>query len=236
MSEGARKSTSKTCAGLVAAATVASTFASATLGAAPAANATCASFFGIGNSADRRSNLTSVAIAIGNSTALADGMFGSAIAIGNSDVVQTLPGAAFTFAQALGNFGSATAGGNLALAASVGNRSNSYAGTDSAPKIANIALNIANHSGTGSSAVAEGLFTTSVNIGGDQAVVDAVGFFNTAVNLLGSNTVMGGPTNDAMFSLAFSIFGDGNTVAANGFTPLAIAGSIFQTGAHIVKA
>jgi hypothetical protein len=40
--------------------------ATAGLGSAPSANATCASFFGIGNSADCTSSPTTIAIAIGN--------------------------------------------------------------------------------------------------------------------------------------------------------------------------
>ena len=54
-----------------------------TLSSAPAANATCASFFGIGKSADCTSTLFSAAIAIGpGAQAYAEGLFGTAFAVG----------------------------------------------------------------------------------------------------------------------------------------------------------
>ena len=69
---------------------VSGALAAATLTGAPTANATCASFFGIGNSAQCTSNLTSVAIAIGiNAQAHADGLFGAAFAAGNNSQAHT---------------------------------------------------------------------------------------------------------------------------------------------------
>ena len=53
------------------------------LGLAPTANATCASIFGIGNSADCTSTLFSGALAIGDgAVAHADGLFGAAFVVG----------------------------------------------------------------------------------------------------------------------------------------------------------
>src|SRR5262245_129566 len=84
--------------------------ASAGLGLAPTANASCASFFGIGNSADCTSTLFSVAFAIGDgaSAHAADAFFGAAVAVGT--------GAAATSNDAF--FGAAFAVGTAAAATS----------------------------------------------------------------------------------------------------------------------
>ena len=60
---------------LVACAVTGGLLAGAGLGGAPRANATCASFFGIGNSADCTSTLFSIAVALGDgASARADGV------------------------------------------------------------------------------------------------------------------------------------------------------------------
>jgi hypothetical protein len=70
--------------------------------------------------------------------------------------------------------------------------------------------------------------------------VDAFGVFTGAANLFGSNTVTSGAIvrPDHIFrnvaTVAFSAFGSGNKVQA-GPGSLALAGSIFQTGATVTK-
>ena len=90
-------------AGAFATAVVASgVFASAGLGLAPTANATCASFFGIGNSADCTSTLLSVAVAIGNgATAHADGLLGAAFVIGANSSATTTAASIFDLATSV---------------------------------------------------------------------------------------------------------------------------------------
>ncbi len=78
-------SSRKITGALVAGAVASGLFASAGLGSAPTANATCASFFGIGNSADCTSTLFSVAVAIGDgAVAHADGLLGAAVVVGTN--------------------------------------------------------------------------------------------------------------------------------------------------------
>ncbi len=65
---------------LVAGAAATGVLAAAALGSAPSANASCASFFGLGNSADCSSTPLSIAIAIGNgASAHANGLFGGSL-------------------------------------------------------------------------------------------------------------------------------------------------------------
>ena len=71
--------------GVLLGALVSGAMVAGTLTGAPAANATCASFFGINNGGGCTSTLTTIAIAIGTgATAHADGLFGAAFAIGTN--------------------------------------------------------------------------------------------------------------------------------------------------------
>ena len=75
--------TNRALVGLLGGAMVSATFAAAALGSPATANATCASFFGIANSAQCTSSPTSIAIALGpGTTASATGLFTVAIANG----------------------------------------------------------------------------------------------------------------------------------------------------------
>ncbi|MCX2930545.1 hypothetical protein ORI20_09680 [Mycobacterium sp. CVI_P3] len=214
------------------------------LGSAPSANATCASFFGIGNSADCVSTPTSIAIAIGTgSQALAYGWFSSAVAVGNSaiavagDVVQTN---IFDFGTAIGNNALAQATGIVGMATQLG--SNGVAVAVASTSLNYLGLNTALNVSLGTTVV-----------GG--SVVEAIGKGNLAVNLFGNGTggghlayalgtlntawTVGGTNNKAIANggngnAAFADFGSGNTVAA-GPGPLAIAGSILQTGQVVTK-
>jgi hypothetical protein len=75
--------TSRAVVGLFGGAVVSATLVAAALGTPATANATCASFFGIGNTAQCTSSTTSIAIALGQgATAKATGLFTVAIANG----------------------------------------------------------------------------------------------------------------------------------------------------------
>jgi hypothetical protein len=206
-------STNKAIGALLAVTVASGAFAAAAFETAPAANATCASFFGIGNGNGCTSSATSIAIAFGaGATADAAGMLGTAIAVGAGVEANT--------------------GGTAALAIAFGDNSIADAGTDGRTDIGNIAVNFGANAGVR----AVGIGNTAVNIDGDGALVRASGVLNTAVNLNGGNQVTSGLANNSnnIANLAFSLFGEDTKVAA-GAGPLAIAGSIFQTVAHITK-
>lgn len=210
------------------------------LGSAAPAQATCASFFGIGNTGACRSTPVSIAIAIGtNAVAHADGLFGAAFAVGN----QTLAGTegAFTVATAVGDKAVAASAGIVGAAIQLG--PNGYAvtnGLDGGPNNPgfNLALNIS-------------LGTTAAN----GSVASALGFGNVAVNLFGDGTTsnghyvelngnlnaglnVGGIDNrvaaQGSFNSAFDIAGKHNVVVADP-GPFAVAGSILQSGQTIKK-
>ena len=205
------------------------------VGAAPAANATCASFFGIGNTGDCSSGFGSVAIAIGDfAIARADGLFGVAVSVGQQSYSTTTPGSFFTLAAALGIKATAQVNGILQAAISAGTKGSSNAGLDPAPlQFGNVALNFGNHISEITNGVsASGFGNMGVNVGGNVVFVQATVFLNNATNLFGSTTV---DANGGALSWAFNVFGTGNQVTAGpGF--LAIAGSLGQTGATIKQA
>ena len=98
--------------------------ATTALGLSPSANATCASFFGIGNSAECSSTLFSVAFAIGDgATAHADGVLGASFAVGTGAAATS--GGALTLASAVGNNVTASAQGLFGTALSLGGDGNS---------------------------------------------------------------------------------------------------------------
>ena len=120
---------------LVAGAVASGLFAGAGLGSAPTANATCASFFGIGNSAECTSNLFSFAIAIGDGAeAHANGTFGGAFVIGKESTAPTGAGSIFNLAiSAFGSNNSVTAAGGISnFATNIGGNDNTVETTGSA--------------------------------------------------------------------------------------------------------
>jgi hypothetical protein len=243
--------------------------ASAIFGSTPTANATCASFFGIGNSANCSSTQTSVAIAIGPSAhAHALGLFGTAFALGTNATAYNWGTAQGSFA--LGDNTIADAGGNgpsaFGISTAVGNASTSEiygfvslalsvhgkalaGGTDSFANAA-IALGTtgmakAEDVGTGNLAIdafghgdvmSNGVGNVAVNLGGNSVAVEARGTFNNATNFLGAgNIVVAGMFKPATGSWAFAVLGNGNQVQAEP-GPVAVAGSVLQTGATVTKA
>ncbi|MCV7214318.1 hypothetical protein H7J51_03335 [Mycobacterium crocinum] len=209
---------------------------SAAVNSSGQASATCASVFGLGNSADCRSGFGSIATAVGSgATAFADGLFSTAIALGTNAVSYTDPNGLLQTAIAMGPSADAEAYGVLALAI--------QAGTNGAARaengIANVAVNL---SPSTSFTLAKGSLNLAMNLFGRQAaggsnITSALGTGNVALNLGGENDVAAGeyaPDVPARGSFAFSLFGTGNTVAAVP-GPFALAGSVGQSGATVTK-
>jgi hypothetical protein len=226
--------------------------ATVSLSAAPSASASCASFFGIGNTASCTSTVTSIAIAVGtNATAYANGLFGGAFAFGTGATAVTSAGGLFNTATALGNDSESVAQGylSMAFAGGVGGATSSALAGDPAD-FGNIAVNLSNQgthvsSATGlgnlsvnflgnGSVVAVGNGDVGVNVGATGDVL-AEGILSNATSLFGSATVIAkGASGPAVLGWAFDVLGTGNVVEA-GAGPLAIAGSILQTGAVVTK-
>ncbi|AKK27120.1 hypothetical protein [Mycobacterium sp. EPa45] len=219
------------------------------LGSAPPAGATCASFFGFGNTPNCTSGPTSIAIAIGNgATAFAaDGWLSTALSFGtNAFAITGQPGTttALSFATAIGDNSIAQALGIIGMATQLG--PNGEAVTVGAPTLSNLGLNVALNISLGSTVPvgsfveAYGLGNIAVNLFGNGTTAQghyavAVGNFTTAMNLFGTdNKTYAGFPGGGTLSLAFADFGSGNTVHA-GAGPLAIAGSIGQTGQTVIK-
>ncbi|KAA0112253.1 hypothetical protein [Mycolicibacterium sp. P1-5] len=219
------------------------------LGSAPPARATCASFFGFGNSPACMSGPTSIAIAIGNGAAAlaADGWFSTALAVGNgATAIVGLPGvtSALSSATTIGDNSVAETIGILGMATQLG--PNGYAVAIGAPTMSYLSLSVATNISLGTTVPAGSIAQTlgvgniAVNLFGNGTTVVghsalAQGTFSTAMNLFGTNnkTTAGFPAG-GMFGLAFADFGSGNTVQT-GAGPLAIAGSIGQTGQTVTK-
>lgn len=197
-----------------------SALASMGLGVAPTAGASCASFFGIGNSAACSSTLTTVAIAIGtNAQAHANGILGGAFAMGNDTL-------------ALFN-----SGGRLGLAIGLGADTITQAGSGFADIAINVTTATVEHtvvSVMGTANIAVNLFGAASGVFGH--VVGAQGIGNVALNLLGSdNQVLAGTSQSSFGNTAFNILGSHNDVTA-GPGPLSLAGAFGQTGLTVIKA
>ena len=228
--------------GVLLGALVSGALAAGALGAAPTADATCASFFGLGNGADCTSNLTSVAIAIGTgATAHADGLFGAAFSTGTK--AEAFTENAFDFATAVGDSAEADAGGVFGISMQLG--ANGFTETFGPAAFGNLGLNIAisvspgNTAFFGSVVEADGVGNVAINLFGNGTTpsghaVRASGIFSVATNIGGTNNKLRTGQGGGALNQVFSIFGSGNTVKA-GPGPFAIAGSIGQTGQTITK-
>lgn len=163
-------------------------------GIAPAANATCASFFGINNGGGCGSSPTSIAIAIGTGAqAYAEGVLGAAFSIG-TDSLTSVPGGGgnfFNLASAFGINAVAEAGGALSVALAAGQNMSALAsiGLPSYLPVANVAINLG-ISSTNNLSVAEGVGNLAVNLFGSGAGQDvrAIGLGNVAIDLGGRVT------------------------------------------------
>ena len=171
--------------------------AAAGMGSVPAANATCVSIFGIGNSTDCYSTATSVAIAIGDgAVANAYGFLGAAYSIGNG--AQAFAGP-IDLAFAAGPSTVAAAVGRLSAAIATGaqggpKRAEAFAGYDEngvdpqSTDFANIAVTLASDSyvvtgGINKGQVGAGNVALNLGQGND---VEADGFLNSALAVGGS--------------------------------------------------
>lgn len=208
------------------------------LGTAPPAQATCASFFGLGNSAECKSGFGSIAIGIGpGATAWAEGLFSAALAVGTNSTVYTANTGVLQIGAALGDSAEAEAYGVLSLAVAAGNDPSARAENG----IANFAVNLSNDP---SFALAKGSLNIAVSLGGKESIggdhpTTAVGVANIALNVgplnkVGAGTSTPAPDQPAFGSIAVNLFGANNTVIA-GPGPLAIAGSVGQNGATVTK-
>jgi hypothetical protein len=224
----------KGIAGLAAAVMASSVFIASALGSAPAANATCASFFGLGNGGGCTSTFGSAAIAIGTgATAEADGFFDTAVAVGTD--TSALGFGALNLAAAIGTKGRAQAGSegnndfaNLAL--DFGNRSTVFAYSSTGTGFGNIATNF----GDVNTVYAIGSLNTASNLG-SASTVAAEGIFENASNVAGTNnTVEAATTGSPGFNTAFAIFSNRSAVVAYP-GPLALAGSVLQASGHVDK-
>ena len=222
------------------------------LGAAPTANATCASFFGIGNSVNCTSNATSIAIAIGdNAAAHASGILGAAYALGKDASAGMMSADIFTMSVALGQSAQAGSGGSLSTAIATGQNARSLAGSKGG--IVNLAVDLGNHNPAGavisdgylnlavdalgsSDVVASGIGNVAVNLLGKANFVQAYGKFNNATNFAGNSNTINQlvPVGGSTLTSAWVDFGTKNLVQV-GKGPLIIAGSIFQKNSIVAK-
>ena len=153
---------------------------------------------------------------LGPGSAATLGFGNIAVGLGQGTDQSTAASGFFTSAWQLGR-GSAATIGTLVTAVGVG-QGNSGQTSTSAGGFGSLALNLFG----GASADATSQVASS-------------GFFTAAVNILGNDNVVTAATAGLPgANLAFNFLGSRNTVTANP-GPLAIAGSIFQTGATVTK-
>lgn len=193
----------------------------AALGTAPQASASCASFFGVGNSSDCVSSPTSIAIALGpGARAYALGTLGSAISVGSLSYSITDEDTAATTATALGNgagayvydgsrlstafatgtnAGSVVNGGVLELAGAFGDNTLGFTGPAPLGKTAfgNIAITIGNSPHL-AQAAAVGTGNIAFNV-----------FSPSSAKIFGSNVIASGA-----FNIASSLFSRDSVVYA----------------------
>lgn len=247
--------TNRALVGLVGGAVASATLVAAALGTPATANATCASFFGIGNTAQCTSSLTSIAIALGpGATAKATGLFTVAIAngLGNSagDTTITTADGRVNLAYAGGPDSAAVAHSNFSVGVAQGKMATAGVGNMNGKDWFNVALNLGSRglvtptmTGTytvlvaGNGNLAVDLFGGRGDTGGFMEVIGnlnsafSVGSRGSAVSAGTLNLILG-PTEPAALSTVFNLFGTNNIVKAVP-GPLSIAGSIGQTGATV---
>ena len=226
----------------------------ATVESVPTANATCASFFGLGSGGQCTSTIASIAIAIGeNAEAHADGLLGAALTLGNNSNAVTFAGSLFNLAATLGDSNGSFAGGigSLALAASginqtvlagesptggdFGNIAASFgapeAGDTIAKGVGNISVNL-----FGSGDVdTNGVGLSTFNVVGLSNSLTNRGVLNNVTNLSGDNNTITNDVGDGgIGNLAFNAIGSANTIRSSG--TLAVAGAIGSTGQTVSQA
>jgi len=177
----------------------AAALAAATVESIPSANASCASFFGIGNSSQCTSNPTSIAIALGeNAEAHADGILGAAFTLGGGSSAST--SGLFNLAVGLNNpfassplNNSTSAGGVLSLAVAFDNENSSVVagrGGWNSGDIGNVAVGwvVGGLNPGDATTSATGVGNLTENILGANSNVDGSGTGLVTVNVLGGYT------------------------------------------------
>ncbi len=247
--------TNRALVGLLGGAMVSATFAAAALGSSATANATCASLFGIGNSAQCTSSPTSIAIALGpGATASATGLFAVAIANGlGNGAGQT------TIATADGSVNLAYGGGpnsvtvthsNFSVGIVQGKRVAAVVGSVTGKDFFNSAVSLGSQglvtptqTATYTLLVA-GNGNMALDLGSGQGdtggFMEAYGTLNSVFSVGSRGSFVGagtfaiplGPAKPSVLSTAFNLFGTGNIVTTIP-GPLSVAGSVGQTGATI---
>jgi hypothetical protein len=202
-------------------AAVGATALAAALGTAPQASASCASFFGVGNSSDCVSSPTSIAIALGpGAQAYALGTLGSAISVGSLSYSITDGDTAAATATALGNgagayvyndsrlstafaagtnAGSVVNGGDLELSGAFGDNTLGFTGPANSgkPAYGNLAIAMGNSSHL-AQAAAVGTGNIALNV-----------FSPSSAKTFGSNLIASGA-----FNIASSLFSRDSVVYA----------------------
>lgn len=234
---------------------VSATLAAAALGSAATANATCASFFGIGGGAQCSSSRTSIAIALGpGATANATGLFTVAIAngLGNSagqTTVATADGSV-NWAYAGGPDSKTTTHSIVSLGVVQGRSVVAVVGGVSGKDLFNTALSVGSQGLVGPPVTGDypvlvaGIGNLAVDFfggrGGTGGFTEVIGALNSAFSVgnrgtalsAGTLNLIAGPAEPSVLTTVFSLFGTGNTVKAVP-GPLSIAGSVGQTGATV---
>lgn len=239
---------------LALAAVTASGLAAAAIGSVPAANATCASFFGLGSGGQCTSTLTSIAIAFGtNAEAHADGLLGAALTLGNSSSAYTIAGAVANLAVTMGDSNMTSAGGlgSVAFVASGINQTvKAGSGPITSGNVGNIAVSLASPEAAETSAtgianttwnvagagrvVGNGVGLTTVNLVGLGVDLDNAGVLNGIANVSGLNTRISNNIGDGgIANLGFNFIGSDNVIESVG--PLAVAGAIGSTGQTVTQ-
>lgn len=261
MSQRHLESRSKVSSAVVLGAVAAGALAAAGLGpAAPSAQASCVSAFGLSsNPAQCSSTIASVAIAIGTGTqAHADGLLGAAFAFGTGSIAATGAGGianlsatfgANSYSIAAGYVSTAIAGGSGTVATAgvpsqqlpinIGNMAVSLFNTQQTVVTATGVGNLADNLLGGGNVVAAGFFNSACNMGGTTGAgaVVAAGILNTAMNMLGQNVTVvagGGGGGTPIANVALNVLGSANTVIASP-GPLALAASVGRSQQVVTK-
>lgn len=231
---------------------LATTFTAALMGNAPTANATCASFFGLGSGGNCTSSFTSIAVAIGkNASAHAEGILGAAVTVGASSTASTTAGALWNLAVTFGERNATNAGGIGSVAMVARSRDQVVLAGDGglgSGNIANLAVSLASPQAT--ETIANGIANATVNVAGSGNVygrgvglttVNAIGLgvtlynsgtLNNITNMLGNNTFASN-LEGAFGTLAFNLIGENNALYTKG--ALAIAGAVGSTGQTVTQ-
>ncbi len=222
------------------------------MGAIPAANATCASFFGIGSGGQCTSTLSSIAIAIGtNAEAHADGMLGAALTLGNDSSAYTIAGGWLNAAITLGNTNQTNAAGIASLAAALSGINQTVNAGTNVPgtlSIGNIAMSVS--SPEASTVVAVGVGNMAGNMFGSGNIISSGtglrtmnfvglnnsltnnGTFNLIANVLANGNAIG-TDSSSVGNVAFGFIGQDNVITTAG--ALAIGGAIGSTGQTVTQ-